>query len=75
METSGDWPSLRKGSADELFPLTSGSFGGTMVGSDSPQKLYWQNTKCDKDGGRPPAFLIVTCNLKSLHCSGLPGTL
>merc|ERR1719309_610502 len=34
--------------------------GGTTVRSGSPQNMYWQNTKWDREGGRPAEPLIVT---------------
>ena len=55
MATSEVWPNFRMS-----LILSSGSVGGTTVGSDSPQKLYWQNTKWERDGGNPAAFLMVT---------------
>ena len=56
IETSVVWPSFKISSVS----LRSGSVGGTIVGSASPQKLYWQNTKCDNEGGKPAAFFTVT---------------
>ena len=56
MATSVVWPSFKM----SLLLSFSGSVGGTTVGSCSPQKWYWQNTKWDKDGGNPAAFLTVT---------------
>lgn len=34
--------------------------GGTTTGSQPPQMEYWQNTKCERDGGNPVACLITT---------------
>ena len=58
MATSEVWPNFKMS-----LKLSSGSVGGTIVGSDSPQKLYWQNTKWDREGGNPAAFFIVTWNV------------
>lgn len=33
--------------------------GGTTVISASPQNMYWQKTKCDKEGGNPAALFSL----------------
>ena len=43
--------------------------GWTVVMSQSPQNMYWQNTMWDKDGGRLVAACVVTSCSDVLFCS------
>lgn len=56
----------------QSFPFREAGYsgftmGGTTTASGWPQNTYWQNTKLDKDGGRPVADLMDSCRYDKKH--------